>query len=525
MRSRFSTFAILIGALVVLQSCATKASRPISTSLQDLLVESKPVSGPVLKHHEVFSIAGLLPMPEVGVLYHYPTKQRFPNWHKTVPPSAAIGIARDQTYRLTGTAEYDETYDFSNFIALVNTVQGKAAEAIKTQVEIAAALAELDATKDESKKTEIRNRIKALQTTAGSQEIALMTALAALDEATNKPGVIIAEWSTDLRSEGSLTASAVAEGSTRKKEKRRGYVILGGIRVSHLYFGDDLKDTVLNLQPEDARALEWAALTTYLLQAKYVYYSSALDFEQTARFYAELSKQQLTSTEAILEKIDKVKLALYASAVAKMSNRGNLNNMEWEAKPVALGGSVFELETGGHIDGWQTIHAVVTSGDRLFRAWSRQLGKIERIEINRLELSFPTAECPAVSQFNSSVGALNASLKADKAYIAKTDLHASLGALCDAVSCLQRTVCDRVLSESDKMDLAAAAADIDHVMNTLEGLDPALFDGEWRGWSSLENQTPEMQSILRSLDDSSHEIKRIVRRHEQEIRREQQEDT
>ena len=92
---------LALACALTVVGCRGPAGSPISSSLTDLTFETRTHQGKVLSHSEILNVAGLSHVPDVGLLYHYTPKGRWP-WSKEVPPNTALGISRDHSFRLVG---------------------------------------------------------------------------------------------------------------------------------------------------------------------------------------------------------------------------------------------------------------------------------------------------------------------------------------------------------------------------------------------------------------------------------------
>lgn len=505
---------IAVMVLIAATGCQPVASRPISTSLQDLLVESTPIKGPILEHHEVFSIAGLLPMPDVGVFYHYPVHQRFPFWGRTIPPSAAIGINRSKSCRLTGTI--GETVSCSDVDAIVDKivdVQTKArvaAQLIVKKAVIEASLAKIDRRLEaKPEDAALRTRKSTIESQASDMQTKINDAEAAVDRATDalrtvltsKTGVVVAEWTVKRQKQGNVQAGGLATLSGSRDEERSGFVVLGGVRIQHLYLGDDIKDLFLNLQEEDRRAVTAAGLTTYLLQAKCLRYVNDFDLQSIIRAEFEFSREELGAIDDLLEKLDKIRIAALVAAVSQLHNQGSLGGMKWACDEVKLGRDLHDRFAGdaGGVDGWMTVQAMVTSGDRLFKNWQSSLAKREPIQLRKIPHIPQSQFGRRIDDHNQWVVRLQATLATDLAYQAKrqvTDALHDLNTATETVGVALGRPIDPASVISVDFYLSEATNRLRLVLNKLKVRDE---QDNSLGWSGLDVQSEMGKDILEDL--------------------------
>lgn len=481
----------LVGACGLAQGCRT-ATRPISTSIEDLISESKPVAGPALEHHEVFSIGGVLPIPDVGLFYHYPSHQRFPHQLRTLPPGTAVGISRNQSYRI-------ETVMGANLATKEVDEVVEAIEGVNQVVREAIALMLLKAQlQNTSGTTNHRAEVEALEKQIQLIDANVTVKLEIARKAANRPGIIVANWLVGHSKGSSLTAGNIAGLAASKNSRRTGFVVLGGIRVSHLFLGDDLKRLVLNLQPEDRAVMSQVGVATYILQARHVRYVADLDLDAAIKAFVELSSTQLHQPRNLISSLDKVRFERYVTSAARSRNQGSLEGAVRKLVQVDVGK---ELATTTNIlssvDGWQTVHAVLTSGDRLFDVWGRKFNRLNDVRLPEVSLGSADVNSQKIRDLNQKIREVNAILKNDKSYLVKTELANELRDLRQALSTA------RPKRLEDQQHLHEAATQLNGL---LSGLDDTY-------WGGVALGSPKMKAVLLHLENATAAIRQITSRH------------
>lgn len=550
---------LLIGAATA-AGCETEVRRPIATSLQNLQLDVAPIKGPVFRHNEVFSIAGLIPTPDVGYVMHYPAEDR--SWFnkQTMPPSTAIGISDHRSHKLVGTvgANVSDT-QVNNVLKLALKVRKAAAALIAADVKrasSAALLSKENQALDLNRKTleelqsKHKNLLSSQNSSASSEKVsaaqkeltearnaineseikvastrsqlmsdeqkkvglraALDTAITELHESATTPGIIIANWAVEESSEFEVKAEEVAGARFENEKIRDGLVILGGLRVSHLYIGDDFKDLYLNLQREDRLAFQHAGLVTYTLQAKHVRYLSTLDLTQLVRAQAEIRKSDLVAPEAILARIDSVSISAAYEAAAALSSVGSASGMAWRSEAIELGTDPSHAADGDSIDAfvneneWSTVQTVVTTPDRLARLWKGTLGSHRDIEMPLLlEQNFKG--CGGVDCVNEELGRIRGELLTDRSYLGKDQLRSHFSCLASSIGRLNRDwPVEKHCHDDDA--LRRVAAHLKHVNATTDPTNGSF------GWSGIKARSKQMATLIQHLHGATREIEKITNR-------------
>lgn len=328
------------GLVALATIAAGCASNPITTSLTDLTAESRTRKTFGADYREIVSLTGSLHMPTVGLLNYYPE----PPWYaklfgaKSPNPNHLIAFSNewpDRSYRLTMTTADDPglASAVSNVVCSVEKIQRAVAEGVRLRVELAAVDAQLTQT---NAVTVIANDLATAHTKLAvlieSNDVSLTSFQADFIAAKSHPGIIVARWTMSSEAGGAVEASDVVSLSGRHKKSQSGYLVLGGLRTSMLFFGRDFQAFLLNMGTSDYHAFRrFGTITTYVLQSKYIAYTTELDVEDLVRFYLSLDPKQLGTQ---LKAIDRVKIAGYAALSRNLSNAGNIGNVVWEKEPI-----------------------------------------------------------------------------------------------------------------------------------------------------------------------------------------------
>jgi hypothetical protein len=539
----------IAGLVGVLSAClagcfAPETNRPISTSLEDLLAEGRHLKGPVLEHHEVFSIAGLLPVPNVGAFYHYPPHQRFPYWGRPIPPGALIGLSRHTTFRIVGETANVPTADQVKAAAdSLNTLREEVRQAISLEVQAAVARAQFARHQDPSQRMRLRERISTLEAESREQSQAVASARRAADSAVSAEGLLIADWATERRSRTSVKAGPLGELSRKGERTHSGFIVLGGLRVSLLHIGDDVKDIFFQLQREERLAFRFAGFTTYLLQAKHVRYSTALDIEAEVEAYLQFRPEGLGIDDVIRE-IDKIKLRGFFATAGAFSNRGSIGDLTWTSErinprearvglavnPVVerslnspLVASPDDAQSIPYPQGWKTVQAVFTSPDRLVDIWDAQVSRRLPIRIGTVSdrAGFGLSEAETL---NTELISLDATMTGDRAYLGMDwaiDSLSRLSRAVDRINTIDRRGLCAARSAEDGPSFTAAAADVRDVRALLERRSNEVLQDislnlsrEFRGWTYTDNGTRPQFDVVTGLARAAVSLEAVADRHQ-----------
>jgi len=310
--------AAMAAFAVVGPACRT-ADSPIRTALVDLTGESRTIEvyttswferlfGPIAIHRQALSIGGLLSIPDVGQEFQWPGDRDV---------TTAVGIAVAQSYKLIG--EIEAPGDGKPSVTDVRNALERVQD-LAMQVSLVAA--EVGILEQESQASE---RIHDLRSKRDRLEEKLASANEALRIAANTPGIVIARWSSQQA--GGLGGDYAGIGGRWDAENTRsGFVILGGLRVVNLAFGEDFWWLINNLRNHEKPQIEQIGVSSNLIQAREVAYTSDLVVRQGLEL--ALAQQQKTG-----DSLTSIRISGYWSFVGQFSNSGNLPRITWKREP------------------------------------------------------------------------------------------------------------------------------------------------------------------------------------------------
>ncbi len=325
--------------LVAIAGCSTPY--PITTGLSDLTAETRTRKTMGVDYREITSLTGSVQMPSVGMVFHYPNPPWYARWFagaKSPNPNHLIGVSNEwpeRSYALTMTTAEDPglAAAVSNTVSLIEKIQQRLADGVRLSAQIAAINAQL-----------VNKNVAAdLKPGLSTNQIALLAAVATNDvevaalrsnltAVVCHPGIIVTQWAVSAEAGGSVEAGDVAGLTGRHSKSRSGYLVLGGLRTSMLFFGRDFQAFLKNMGDADYRTFrKYGMLTTYLLQCRHVAYTAGLDIQNLVSAYLTLDAKNLGGS---FSSIDKIKLAAYAATATSLGNSGNLGDVTWSKKPI-----------------------------------------------------------------------------------------------------------------------------------------------------------------------------------------------
>jgi hypothetical protein len=355
----------------------------MTSSVTELTAESRKRSTPAVDYRELLSVAGTLPVIEPGAFYHYPDTNfflRLLGKQDARSPSYAIGLTADMeqdTFYLVGsTGEQIQVDAVQEVKGHLEKVERAAAKAIRLTLEVAAQRTRDDTQEegpaaaiphneeltdvsdaiaavandgeaqdaegpketapsgsdgDKDPPTQPMTRVAQLQARLDAAETALETAEADYFDALNQhPGIVVARWSESAASGANARAGGIFRGATSKQQTHSGFVVMGGLRMSMLYFGSDFQMFVRALDDEDVPYFKRLGITTFILQTRHAAYTSNQDLEELHSIVFEASPNQLRSTTQFLNSIDKIRIASYFARVSSLQNSATLSGMNWK---------------------------------------------------------------------------------------------------------------------------------------------------------------------------------------------------
>lgn len=367
-------WTILVSIYVALISCSSYVNRPMSSSITNLTTESASTSTKILNYSELISIAGLLPVPDVGVLYHQP-EQSFWDWilDREIGATYSIGIARNpaaigrKSFRIIGEMSViprqKQVIDAISAIDKLSQASALAASNLLKQSVVNLLLAQAvieqvrlknisDDNELENKKKliEIERKIHSLNSDVRdanqnvNQDVVKVNLLEEQAQlATSIPGLIVVQWSTQKTGNGSVGAENVLSGEdsdignslnfqSSNSKGQRGLAVLGGLKISSLFLAKDYMNMLATAKDDTyKRLLKVVGVTTSVMQTKYVSYSSNIDIANSINVQAQIQASSLygLSSQDLLMGLDTAKLSGYLSNVSNLSNKGHINGMEW----------------------------------------------------------------------------------------------------------------------------------------------------------------------------------------------------
>ena len=378
---------IMLFVTTALFGCSSHVIRPMSSSLTSLTSETSTTETKILNYSELLSVAGLLPMPDVGVMYYQPNPQWWKGWFdEELGAFKSVGLARNpvnaKSFRIIGETTNIPTYeDTINAVAAIDKLSEASAEGVSNLIKQSSIRLQLSRFVEEKIKYEddgynpdkdylhswidkdlnkdtklklIENKIRELRAAelkidkvvqSDKERIDRLKEIA--EKATMKPGLIVAQWTT--QSSGGAGASAgnsnesgiddsdidggsAVDISASASKGQSGLAVLGGLKVVSFFVAEDYMRMLASTETEGFRSLlHEVGVTTSAMQTKYISYSSNANIASSINVQAQIEASSLygISSKSILQGMDTAKLSAYLTNVSNLSNRGNIGGVRW----------------------------------------------------------------------------------------------------------------------------------------------------------------------------------------------------
>lgn len=355
--------------ILVLALASACRSTTLVNSLDDLTAQVDQEGFLTLEQQRILSLSGLAPGGEPGTVYRFRGSRS---------PFTAVGVSKlcDESGKLASyyverTIEYPEPENGTALDELIDLrdrliqVRLEAAELIRTRLELLAARAAEPPDAD---------RIDELVKASDAAQNAFDEAWIFVNERVSRPGVMIIR--TNKRTTTSLASriGSILGFSTTRNRESGGFAILGSLRTSFLYLGNDLHTDRWAHPP----GRDWSLVGTrfpYILSFDFPFlgqwsYEDCMvvtsKFEARWVLYArdQLSESRIQSKlEAAFDdveelgKIEDVVIDAVLSSVESLGNTGILGPMETRIVPLEKALSVGEQSTPAS---WQPVYQVLS---------------------------------------------------------------------------------------------------------------------------------------------------------------------
>lgn len=356
MKLSIATLNCLIVVLMTsgLLSCTSNERGSMSTSLLGVTSESRTYRGELVDQTEFVSIAGLLPTPAPGLIYHmiekseqqsllgisYDTKS-----FVLIGESAPDG--RDFTSEVSQLKKLIEEHDLvqtrilettaqiaaleQKAIAIMQLIQKTDAEAVKNKT---------PADSNKAAKDNLQLLINGINTDISKEKAATSLYELHRDDLTTKirdisalPGIIVAKWRSNEFGSLSIDAVPFGSASAARRSEMEGYVILGGVRIIVPFFSMDASTMFLDIEeasPGSLKSLQYSAVTTYLLQAKEIAYTNASSAATYLKLKGTLNAAQMSSWASAIAAFQQVTLEAAHSSTQQNVSGGRIGKFDWK---------------------------------------------------------------------------------------------------------------------------------------------------------------------------------------------------
>jgi len=312
------------------------------TSLEDLTTEYEKEGWFKVVQDRVVSIPGFLPFPEVGALYYFKPQRM---------PATAIGISPEKSFILETTIEFEGTEDdLKNIGQKIVELRLDAANAISDKLD----LIRLRSASPDDKAviSAAEASYKTLRKTYDDHYSEL------LNEIKKTSGILIYRWTTETSAGANASLGSIFKGKSSFKDNFNGFGLVAGIRMATLFVGPDIKNAWPQLDTSSHHK-DRHKLTTFVMQAQHILYSSEHDMERQIQAKLDASYQQLASLPESIKVIDKIEIEAVLSKLSSLSNMGMVKTPKREVLvPIDWGQQGLQERMGK--DGWLTFYSVDT---------------------------------------------------------------------------------------------------------------------------------------------------------------------
>ncbi|WP_035250928.1 hypothetical protein [Desulfocurvus vexinensis] len=361
---RATLAASLLGLALLLAACQPAST---ITTLHGVTTESNAL-GPRFSRvfwgtqWESVSLLGLLPARQPGALHCYNPRHG---------PNAAIGVSQGQSYILTRTVGDDVTLE--EVLALRDALlqaQDSALDAARARLgALRTALTARGAAQADGASPQAAPGALAEQATQGARKADRQLDQAERDVrmALRRPGLLVVRWSMARESEHGASVGEAASVSGGSGATRSGLAVLGGIRVSRLYLGDDILGQWSGVRNIGAFT-HWPQVTTLLIQARHVAFLSDVGMERVFRAELEIDARDAALAATDWKALASLELAAYRARVENLGGMGLLG----DGGSVTLAPPPWATQGAGTApDDWHTLYQVTTPLKALREMWTQ----------------------------------------------------------------------------------------------------------------------------------------------------------
>lgn len=326
---------LMVINFIFLSACSSTPE--LITSLEDLNTDFEK-EGIKLPQTRVISVPGLLPFSEVGGLYHFKAQRM---------PASAIGLSPANSFVLTN------EIPFNGALSDLTSIRDALLE-LKNLAE-KTVLNKLKLTSLKYENSPNATAIGVAKTKYEASKLAFEQQINQVSTSITKSGIIIYRWTTQKEQEASITLGSILGLSENKTIKYNGFALIGGLRLSTLYLGNDLVSQWSNLK-KDSDYNSRFQLTTHVMQAKHILYLSEYDMQSKLSAQLEASYSQLKNLPETIKNLDKIEIEAVFSKISNLSNLGVITGGTWT--PRAINWTQQGLQTRLANNGWQTFYSV-----------------------------------------------------------------------------------------------------------------------------------------------------------------------
>jgi|GEM_PF-3863619 len=332
--------------------CGGHGGAPITTTFSRLTAETENRHAGPLQLREIVSVSGQLMIPDVGTVYHYPQVLGFGN---EFAPNHVVGVstARDETsFGLTLSLPTPPDAAMNEVVGALTSVQARIRSAILLTVQLRRLEVELQEARRYASNDQIQSiqeNMRKLAEQIASNDTSLINDQKAFTTAVMAtPGIMVVRWTRRVDNGINAEVGKILSGIFESSSTVSGYAIIGGPKITQMYFGNDFRRFIVAMRTLDYMGFrDFSRIPMYLLRANSVKYLSGVDISTLASFVADIDVKNLKGN---LTDLDRVKIRGYLAMAESLSNTGNLTGATWHKREIHFAHQDNKRITNGVLD-------------------------------------------------------------------------------------------------------------------------------------------------------------------------------
>ncbi|MEO5345150.1 MAG: hypothetical protein H7834_02080 [Magnetococcus sp. YQC-9] len=354
---RINKFSCIVAGLL-LSGCTTELPKSMVTSFDDVTSESD-MKGANSKFTQTRSIAlnGLMPTLFPGDLCYNKISRTADSMVCIAPKNARGSFYRVRTIN-GGSSEITESdvTNLRNAIAAATQEAEKLLQAKLNLVTYKVSTAQPDP-----------GVLSSMSGTVIQANNDYHRAINNIYDKLNKPGLNVFYWDAQTDNSFRIGLGTLMGLSSEEMKHRSGFAVVGGLRVSHLFVGNDVWDDAWPaLDKTKLEGSQYSSVPTTIYQAKYATYFSDMEGLSSlqARFAATIGQlAKIAANPSVELATMELDIGIVLSKMYAVGNAAMLGNSRVENKDLIWGSTLLEMNKPCGSDNpqcWQTFYTVGT---------------------------------------------------------------------------------------------------------------------------------------------------------------------